>query len=160
MQRMIALVLLALACSSVRTLPSASAETPSLLQMIAEWQYPGSELHASQASDGATIDASGKRTVPSIVCKTVMKTDAPVEKVLDYYRTKLLRTSKADGDKSEPSPSSGRSVVFDDDSDGRPFALHTIMINTGDTSTTLIISRGKDETKTHIAWKQYRRFSR
>ena len=160
MQRIVGLVLVSLACSSARTTPSASAEPPSLLQMIAEWQYPGSELTATQASDGATIDAKGDRTAPSTVCKTVMTTDAPVEKVLEYYRTKLSPTTKADGGKSEPSDANGRSVAFSDDSGGRPFALHTVIINTSDTSTTLVISRGRDEAKTHIAWKQYRRFSR
>ena len=162
MQHILALVLLLLACSPAQTPPAAPAEQPSLLQMIAEWQYPGSAITGAQASDGATIDTSGKRTVPSIVCKTVMTTDAPVEKVLDYYRTKLSPTPKADGDKSERSETTGRSVVFSDDSDGRPFALHTVIVNAGDTSTTLVISRGKDEGKVlwHIAWKHYRRFSR
>jgi hypothetical protein len=160
MQRIVALVLVSLACFSARTTPSAAAEQRSLLQTIAEWQYPGSALTDTQATDGATTDVSGKRTVPSVVCKTVMTTEAPVEKVLDYYRTRLSPTAKADGGKSEPSDAIGRSVFFSDDSDGRPFALHTILINTSDTSTTLVISRGKDEARTHIAWKQYRRFSR
>ena len=160
MHRMVALVLLSLAGSPAQTTPAAGAEQPSLLQMIAEWQYPGSAITGAQASDGATINTSGNRTVPSIVCKTVMTTDAPVEKVLEYYRTKLSPTPKADGDKSEPADATGRSVVFSDDSDGRPFALHTVIINAGDTSTTLVISRGKDEAKTHIGWKHYRRFSR
>ena len=142
------------------TTPSAAAEPRSLLQTIAEWQYPGSALSASQASDGATVDVEGNRTIPSSVCKTVMTTDAPVEKVLDYYRTKLSPTPKADGGKTEPPDATGRSVVFSDDSDGRPFALHTVIVNTSDTSTTLVISRGKDEARTHIAWKQYRRFER
>jgi hypothetical protein len=158
MQRIIALVLVLIACSSARTTSSAADEPRSLLQMIAEWQYPGSALTATQASDGATIDAKGDRTAPSTVCKTVMTTDAPVEKVLEYYRAKLSPATKAVGGKPESSDIAGRSVVFSDDSDGRPFALHTVIINTKDTSTTLVISRGKDETRTHIAWNQYRRF--
>ena len=160
MRRIVALVLVSFACSSPGTTPSAAAEPRSLLQTIAEWQFPGSALSASQASDGATVDVEGNRTIPSSVCKTVMTTDASVEKVLDYYRTKLSPTPKADGDKTEPPDATGRSVVFSDDSDGRPFALHTVIVNTSDTSTTLVISRGKDEDRTHIAWKQYRRFER
>ena len=160
MQRVVALVLVSFACSSAQTTPSAADEPRSLLQTIAEWQYPGSVLTATQASDGATIDANGDRTKPSTVSKTVMTTDAPVEKVLDYYRTKLSPTTKADGGKLKPSDATGRSVVFSDDSDGRPFALHTVIINTNDTSTTLVISRGKDEARTHIGWKQYRHFDR
>lgn len=160
MQHIIALVLLSLASSDPRIMTPASAEPQSLMRMIAEWQYPGSEIQGAQASDGATVDGRGNRTVPSIACKTVMTTDATVEKVLDYYRTKLSHPAKADGDKPEPPAATGRSVVFSDDSDGRPFALHTVIINTGETSTTLVISRGKDEAKTYIAWKHYRRFSR
>jgi hypothetical protein len=160
MRRILALVLLSLSCTFARTSPAAAADQPSLLQMIAEWQYPGSAITGAQGADGATIDASGKRTVPSMVCKTDMTTDAPVEKVLDYYRTKLSRMPKVEGDRSEPSEAAGRSVVFSDDSDGRPFVLHTVIVNAGDTSTTLVITRGKDEARTHIAWKQYRRFRR
>ena len=160
MQRIVALVLITFACSSPRTASSAPAEPQSLLQTIAEWQFPGSALTASQASDGATIDVGGNRTMPSSVCKTVMTTDAPVEKVLEFYRAKLSPKTRADGGKAEPADATGRSVVFSDDSDGRPFALHTVIINTNDTSTTLVISRGKDEARTHIAWKQYRRFER
>ncbi len=155
MQCVVALALTSLACSPAQTTPAA-AEPRSLLQTIAEWQYPGSALTATQASDGQTIDGSGKRTMPSTISKTVMTTDASVEKVLDYYRAKLSPTTKAGGGKSEASDSTGRSVAFSDDSGGRPFALHTVIINTSDTSTTLVISRGKGEAKTHIAWKQYR----
>ena len=160
MQRIAALVLVLLACSFARTTSSAADEPQSLLQTIAEWQYPGSTLTATQASDGATIDAKGDRTTPSTVSTTVMTTDAPVEKVLDYYRDKLSPTTKPDGGNPEPSEATGRSVVFSDDSDGRPFAIHVIIINEITTSTTLVISRGKDEARTHIAWKQYRRFDR
>jgi len=158
MQRAITLVLVSLAFSSVRTSPCAAEESPSLLQMIAEWQYPGSEIHGAEMADGATIDDRGERTVPSITCKTVMTTDATVEKVMDYYRKKLSPKPNAGGSKSKIVDKVGRSVVFSDDSEGRPFAIHSVIIHEGDTSTFLVISRGKDETRTHIAWKHYRRF--
>jgi hypothetical protein len=159
MQRILALILLTVACSAGRTSLIVAAEPQSLLQKIAEWQYPGSAIHQSEASDAATIDEKGERTVPSIVSKTVMTTDAPVEKVLEYYKAKLSPSPKAAEGKPKPSKAAGRSVVFSDDSEGRPLALHTILINTDDTSTTLIITRGKNESKTHIIWKQYQRFS-
>jgi hypothetical protein len=160
MQRIIAPILVSLVCSSAPVRSSESAEQRSLLQTIAEWQYPGSALTGARATDGATVDSSGKRTMPSVVFKTVMTTEAPIEKVLDYYRTMLSPKAKSDGGEPKPPDATGRSVFFSDDSDGRPFALHTVIINTSDTSTTLVISRGKDEARTHIAWKQYRRFSR
>lgn len=149
MQRLLIFGLLA--CS----LHATAGEQQSLLQTIAEWQYPDSELTSTRASDGATVDAKGDRTVESTVSRTVMTTEASVEKVLEFYKAKL--SPKAGGDGVE---TSGRSVVFSDDSDGRPFALHIVIVNTSDTSTTLVISRGKDESRTHIAWKQYRRFGR
>jgi hypothetical protein len=147
MQRLAAFLLASIACFSVLTSPSARGDERSLLQTIAEWQYPGSALSGAQATDGATVDASGERTAPSVVFKTVMTTDAAVDTVLNYYRTKLAKGNAA-----------GRSVFFSDDSEGRPFALHTIIVNSINVSTTLVISRGKDETKTYIGWKQYRRF--
>ena len=137
----------------------ASAEGLSLMQMIAPWQYPDSTMHGAAMADGATVDANGERTTQSIVCKAVMTTDTPVEKVLDYYKTKLTPAPpKKDKDAKTVDPG-GRSVVFNDDSDGRPFAMHTIIVITNDTSTTLVITRGKDESKTHIAWKHYRRIN-
>jgi len=160
MQRVVALVLVLFACPSAQTATHAADGPKSLLQTIAEWQYPGSALTATQASDGETVDAKGYRTVPSTVSRAVMTTDSPVEEVLDYYRAKLSPATKADGGKPGPPDAGGRSVAFSDDSEGRPFALHTVIINTSDTSTTLVVSRGKDEASTHIAWKQYRRFNR
>ena len=71
----------------------------------------------------------------------------PLNKVLDFYKDKLTKGT-----------ASGQSAFFSDDSEGRPFALHTVIINSRNVSTTLVISRGKDEARTHIGWKQYRRF--
>jgi hypothetical protein len=164
MRRTVITLLVLIACSWARTTPVAMAEELSLLKAIGPWQYPRSALANTEGADGMTIDAEGKRTVQSVVFKTVMTTEASVEEVLDYYKTKLApakgEEGKAEEGKAEPAETSGRSVFFSDDSDGRPFALHTVIVNAGDTSTTLVISRGKDEAKTHIAWKQYRRFSR
>ena len=157
MIRLFTLTALALISSLAPTL--AFAEQLSLMQMIAQWQFPGSSMNGAEMSDGATIGADGKRTTRSIVCKTVMTTDAAIDKVLEYYKTKLT-PGKVDGnDEAEMPEGVGRSVVFSDDSDGRPFALHTVFVNTADTSTTLVITRGKGESKTYIGWKHYRRFA-
>jgi hypothetical protein len=153
-------VALACAASSVGQPPSPPAAEPkSLLQTITEWQYPGSKLSATEAADGNTADANGDRTVPSTISKTVMVTDDPAETVLKYYKAKLTPPAKATG-RAATADSGGRSVAFSDYSAGRPVTLHTVIVNTRDTSTTLVISRGKDETRTYIAWTQYRRFGR
>lgn len=140
------------------TLASASEKQPSLLQVIGEWRFPDSEIQGAQISDAETVDANRKRTAPSTLSKTIMKTDATIEEVLKFYRDKLQPELQNLGDPTEEKNVSGRSVSFSDDSEGRPFAIHTIMVNTKETSTTLVITRGKTEAKTHIAWKQYRRF--
>ena len=137
----------------------ANDEQPSLMQMIAKWQYPNSAMNRAEMADGETIDSTGKRATQSIVCKTVMTTDAPIEKVLEYYKSKLTTKTSANVKQAVAANESGQSVVFCDDSDGRPFSIHTVIVNDNRTSTTLVISRGKDELKTHIAWKHYRRLT-
>ena len=112
-------------------------------------------------SDAATVSRSGQRTVPSILCKTVLTTKDSMAKVIEYYKTKLKQgadseTSKTD-DKS--ATDSGRSVMFHDDSQGRPLGIHIIIVNTDKSSTTLVISREETESETHIAWTHYLRFS-
>ncbi|WP_442505960.1 hypothetical protein SH528x_004779 [Novipirellula sp. SH528] len=116
-------------------------------------------MNGAEMSDGATIGPDGERTILSIVCKTVMTTDASVDKVLQFYKAKLTPKKTSGNDGVGESKSGGRSVVFSDDSDGRPFAMHTILVNTSDTSTSLVITRGNDESKTFIGWKHYRRFA-
>ena len=153
MQRPVRALTLSLIASFLATAVAAPAEPLSLMQIVSEWRYPDAQIGGAQMSDGETVAANGERTKPSIFCMALMTTDAPIEKVLDFYRGKLNPAAKGEANTSE-----GRSVVFSDDSDGRPFAMHTVFVNTGDTSTTLVITRGKGESKTHIAWKQYRQF--
>ena len=142
-----------LACS----ITSQAEEPPTLMGRIAEWRYPNSKVNGATMSDAATINEQGERTVPSIQCKAVLITRDPVAKVLEYYRSKVA--SKTNGDDAEandqPRTDSSRSVTFHGDSENRPLALHMILINTDDTSTTLVISRAEMETETHIAWTQY-----
>lgn len=87
-----------------------------------------------------------------------MTTDDSVEEVVDYYRTKLAPAKAAQREEDVPPKDSGRSVFFSDDSERRPFVIHTVLVNDDGMSTTLVISRGPDEAKTHISWKHYRRF--
>ncbi|MGD0897695.1 MAG: HEAT repeat domain-containing protein [Thermoguttaceae bacterium] len=130
------------------------------MAMIAEWQYPDSRINGATMADAATMNRNGERTVPSILCKTVMTTKDPMAKVIKYYETKLKQDPKSEtakpGDKS--ATDSGRSVMFHDDSQNRPLAIHIIVVNTDKSSTTLVISRGETESETHIAWTRYLRF--
>ena len=134
------------------------AEPPSLMTAIAEWQYPGSKIHGASLSDAATINASGERTVPSGQYKTVLTTKDPVEKVIQYYDAKLKSDAKPANANDKPATVSGRSVTFHDDSENRPLAIHIILVNTDNSSTTLVISRAEKESETHIAWTRYQRF--
>jgi hypothetical protein len=85
-----------------------------------------------------------------------MTTKDSVEDVLKFYRTLLTRDPKIE-DKLGVKPDAGRSVTFNDESDGRPFAFHTIIVNTSTASTTLIVTRGADENETRITWTHYSR---
>ncbi len=133
----------------------ASAEEPVLLiGTVLKWRYPEAEIGPSSMSDGETIAADGNRTAPSSVLTTTMTTRDSVEKVVAFYR-ELLTRNPVNDKKLGIAPTVGRSVLFSDESDGRPFALRTILVNSANSSTTLVISRGKDEEATHITWKQY-----
>ena len=105
-------------------------------------------------SDGSMIAADGQRTVPSTLLKTTMSTRDSVDKVMSFYRELLARNEKNDRKLGTPSHI-GRSVLINDESDDRPFAFHTILVNEGNASTTIIITRSKDEDMTHITWKQF-----
>ncbi|MFG0331748.1 MAG: hypothetical protein ACF8TS_00175, partial [Maioricimonas sp. JB049] len=143
-----------LLCATVVARTGSADERVTLIGTIVKWRYPDAETGKSEVSDGATIAADGKRTVPSSVLKTTMVTPDSVDKVLAFYRDLLVRNPTND-EKLGIGPKVGRSVVFSDESEGRPFAFHTIMVNSANSSTTLIITRGKDQDQTHITWKQY-----
>ncbi|WP_404304376.1 hypothetical protein [Neorhodopirellula lusitana] len=129
-------------------------EPLTLMGILSPWTYPDSVTNGAQMSDAATVNSEGNRTVQSFVCKTTMTTDDPIEKVLAFYKAKLTPDQFANAE-TKAQLQAGRSVLVSDDSDGRPFSIHTILVNTEKTSTTLIISRADSEKKTHIVWKRY-----
>ena len=139
------------------TQPSPAQESRSLLGSLAPWSYPGATMRKAQASDGATVNAAGDRTVPSVRLQALLTTKDPVPKVVEFYRAMLAAPAKPTGDatKDKTAAEAGRSVAFQDDSPGRPIELQTILVNTQKTSTTLVISRGAGETETRIRWMQY-----
>jgi hypothetical protein len=145
---------LALFCATVMSATVSADEPVLLIGTIVKWRYPDARIGESEMSDAATIDASGKRTAPSTVLTTAMVTRDSVDKVLTFYRNLLTRNPTNDSNLGI-APQVGRSVVFSDESDGRTFAFHTIVVNSASSSTTLIITRGKDEEQTYITWKQY-----
>ncbi|QEF96402.1 hypothetical protein Mal15_04300 [Stieleria maiorica] len=151
------MILLLVLSNAIVVIPAACAEEPvTLIGTIVKWRYPDADIGKSQMSDAATIAADGNRTVPSSVLKTTMTTPDSVEKVLAFYQDLLTRN--ATNDKTLGiEPDVGRSVVFSDESEGRPFAFHTILVNSEASSTTLIVTRGESEELTSITWKQYLR---
>jgi hypothetical protein len=137
------------------------AEEPvRLMPLVVEWQYPGSKLNDASMEDAATMNRSGVRVVPSILCKAVLTTQDSVGKVMKYYETKLKPRGKPESAEleGESRAESGRSVMFHDDSKGRSLDVRIIIVNTSNTSTTLVVSRGDTESETHIAWTHYMRF--
>ncbi|QDU86806.1 hypothetical protein Pla175_01590 [Pirellulimonas nuda] len=146
---------------------TATADEPvSLLQTVSQWRYPDAKINGAKMADAATVNGAGDRTTPSIMCSTTMTTPDPVAKVLAFYHTLLTPAPEdepadaepEDAEPAEADPQEGRSVLFSDESEGRPFAMHTILVNTATTSTTLIVTRGVDEEETRITWKRYVRF--
>ena len=135
-----------------------AAEPVTLIGTIVKWRYPDAEIQKSEMSDAATMDSTGERTVASTLLKTTMMTSDPIDKVMAFYRKLLTRNVTNDqlfGNES----STGRSVLFSDESDHRPFKFHTILVNESDKSTTLLITRAEGEDHTHITWKQYLKHS-
>ena len=147
-------ILAVLLCLGTLAFAANDDEPVLLLGTIVKWQYPGSKIGGAEMSDAATVDATGKRTAASSLLKTTMTTKDSVEDVLKFYRTLLDPKS---GDKLGLEKSEGRSVLFSDESEGRPFAFHTILVNESTKSTVLIVTRGADEEETRITWKRYLR---
>jgi hypothetical protein len=130
---------------------------PSLMTMIARWQYPDSKISVATLSDAATMNATGERTLPSVQYKAVLTTKDSFAKVVAYYKGRLTlaagtQAAKVEG---EAAADAGRSVTFHEDSEGRPLAIQVVLVNTDKTSTALVISRGATEPETHIAWTHY-----
>lgn len=146
--------LLIFACAIVASHNALADEPVPLIGTIVKWRYPEAEIGKSEMSDGATISADGQRTIQSSVLKATMATTDSVDQVLAFYRD-LLTRNPANDERLGIGPSVGRSVVFSDDSEGRPFEFHSIVVNSANTSTTLVITRGQDEQQTCITWKQY-----
>jgi hypothetical protein len=147
-------LLFALLCVTVAPHTASADEPVKLIGTIVKWRYPDAEIGKSEMSDAATIDGDKKRTIPSSMLKTTMLTADSVDKVLAFYRDLLTREPTNDAILGI-GPNVGRSVVFTDESEGRPFAFHIIVVNSANKSTTLIITRGEDEDQTRITWKQY-----
>src|SRR5207244_10305218 len=122
---------------------------PSVMTLLAQWQYPDSKMNGATMSDAATLNGAGERTVQSIQYKTVLTTKDPLPKVLEYYKSKLMPTagSKTAKPQEKTAADSGRSVTLHEDSEGRPVAIHVILVNTEKASTTLVISRAATESE-------------
>jgi hypothetical protein len=128
---------------------AAKGDGVSLLQTLAEWQYPGSRL-----AGGATMSDGGNPTLQSVKCRAVLTTPDTIEDVITFYSEKFSPDAKANA-KDGKAPA--RSVADQDDSLGRSVTVRVFVANTADTATTLVISRADGEKQTHIAWLHYLR---
>lgn len=150
-----ALGVLALACNLALADDPPAKKNVTLLGMLSEWQYPGSQFHGAETSDAAVSGVS------SIKSKAVLTTPDSADKVVAYYREKLKvdAAGRNLGEKDGQRITTPRSVSIQDDSNGRPLKLYVIAVNEAGTSTTLVVSRSEGEKTTHIAWSQFRRLS-
>jgi hypothetical protein len=122
-------------------------EPKSLLQILGEWKYPGSTM-----LDGASMSDGGNPLVQSVKCKSILTTPDPIDKVIAFYTKKLVPPPAAAVDLAS---AAATSVSTQEDSQDRPLTLKVFVVNTVDTSTTLVISRAVDEKETHISWQHY-----
>lgn len=152
-----------------------SFDTPkTLLTRVFAWQYPGSELGTpqkrAQMSGGAKYDKNGNNTVSSVQCKATFATADPADKVLEFYKSKLVHAfgESRPAQTIEAEEVSGRSVTFQSVDNNRPLAMHVIMVNdtrehegtiASHVSTTLVISRVQGEDKTFITWSQFQEYA-
>ncbi len=126
-----------------------------LLGTLAEWKYPGSKMLG-----GATMSDGGNPLVPDVLCRTILTTPDPIDKVAKFYAEKFETPPAAGGQnaRADVKEADAKAVSTQDDSEGRPVTVRVIVVNTADTTTTLVISRANSEKETHIAWSHYRRF--
>lgn len=129
-------------------------ERVTLLGTLAAWQYPESKIRG-----GASMSDGGFPGVQSVKCKAILTTPDPFEKVVKFYADKFGTESgeAQEANVRKVKETDPKSLSIQDDSEGRPVALHVIVVNKADTSTTLVISRAKGEAETHIAWSHYLR---
>jgi len=117
----------------------------SLLTVLSEWKYPKSEFHGAETSDGQI------EGIVSSNCKFVVTTKDSFEKVTDFYE-QLLEASKREKEVNTRFP---QSVLVNDCSKDRDNKVRVFLVNTKDTATSIVVSRGKEEAKTHIAWSHF-----
>ncbi len=145
------------ACLARGDEPTSSAEAQpakqiTLMGMLSEWMYPGSEFKGAKTSDAAVTDIS------SIKSKALLTTTDSADEVMAFYRKKLNVDTEGDT-LTEPEGdrvTTDRSVLIQDISGSSDSALFVICINREKASTTLVVSRSTGEDVTRIAWSDYR----
>ena len=138
----------------LRPAQAAPPGSVSLMETLAEWKYPGSNL-----PDGASMSDGGNPLVQSVKCQAILTTPDSIEKVITFYSEKVGTHPLTDRQhaKAEVKDPEAKAVSIQDDSHGRPVTVRVIVVNKTDTTTTLVISRAQSETETHIAWLHYLR---
>jgi hypothetical protein len=134
--------------------PNPSSKQMTLMGTLSKWKYPGSKMLG-----GASMSDGGNPSVPDVKCRAILTTPDPVETVAQFY-SEMLKSPPAAGGQptgADAKEAAAQAVTIQDDSDRRPVTLRVIIVNRADTTTTLVISRAKDEKETHIAWTHYRR---
>ncbi len=99
----------------------------------------------------------GNPKIQSIICKAILTTPDPFDKVVKFYGEKLgadPATGRREA-RAEVKDADARSISSQDDSQGRPVKLRVLVVNRADTSTTLVISRAEGEVTTYITWSHH-----
>jgi len=122
-----------------------------LLGSLEEFMYPGAKM-----PDGATMSGNGPYpAMQFVICRTVLTTPDPLEKVADFYSKKFEIADKADKAEGRSKAGDAQAVTMLDDSKGRPVGLRVFTVNRPKMTTTLVVSRAEGEKETHIAWSHF-----
>lgn len=127
----------------------------SLMGMLSGWRYPECKFSGAEMSDAAVTG------VQAIKSKAILTTKDPVDTVLNFYLKKLnVDRAGTNLDQNENERlATGRSVLVQEVTVNDYSALFVVAVNESQSSTTLVISRVKDEALTRIAWSNYRQLS-
>lgn len=141
-----------LLCSVAVADDAPAKEQVTLMGMLLEWRYPESKFHGAETAD------AGVKGISSIKSKAILTTPDSVEKVMDFYQSKLKADAEGKNldEKEGERITTDRSVLIQDVSGAGASKLYVIAINGTKSSTTLVVSRADGEDETRIAWSNYR----
>ncbi len=126
-----------------------------LLETVAKWQYPGSKINGAMMQDAARSIAAA--CVSFRRCSANRADHEGPDREGDrVLQDQVNPEAIPDGERGERTRDRSRqSVMFHDDSQGRPLQIHIILVNTESRRRRWSSAAREAESETHIAWTHY-----